>query len=147
MKRKIKLVKIDKSNNYILRTLHDKAALTMIGTFDDENNLQDILSQLSEYKGVLKLKKTVTFYSISGSLMNTFYHLTGRNRYGDKLNIVCIDPRCTNLSNVLTLVSILRNSQIRTYDDVVKCNFVNELLSSVLRDIKEEKVEEQDNEL
>ena len=108
--------KITVTTKEVLDELYNDSTLTIIGLVDDDENLQDFLNWVKEFTPIIN----ENVYIIKGKIMNSFYHLSGSNRYKDDLTIVCV--KLSDLKNSNAIVIPRFSVGGRWFDDVVDNN-------------------------
>lgn len=108
-----------KATEETLDYLYSESALTFEGTSTDDDNMKWLCNWLVENK-FLDEKAHLTIYDVTGKLMNSYYGLTGRNRYKARLNIVCVP--LSQLGNIGSLALARFQLGGRWFDDVVSNN-------------------------
>lgn len=98
-----------------LSELYKESALTLEGLSSD--SIPDFVNWLKELEAIKA--ENITVYVTKGSLMNSFYHLTGRNKYCDDLSLVSVKN-----SDIFTAKVVIPRFSIggRWFDDIVDNN-------------------------
>lgn len=102
-----------------MQRLYDESSLTFEGTTTDAENMQWLYDWLVEH-GALAEGDPLEIFVVKGSLMNSYYHLTGSNQYPGQLNIVCLPLSQFKEIGGITLARFQCGG--RWFDDVVDNN-------------------------
>lgn len=105
-----------------LKRLYNREAYCAEGVIDEPISYQTLADAVSHWKDAKK--DNITIYRCKGSFINKVYHLTGSNKYNDKLTFVFIDWQ----EFERTFEAHKHKGNFRYFSDVVDNNARREIL-------------------